>query len=133
MERLKVGDFSYGQLRQMPRLNEERHRQRWQAIQDRRRELWIEVRERRNDAWWAEYERYMRSEQWTEKRRRVLERERLVQGRPDPFCQACWKRAGVQGHHLTYVNFGHEPLWDLALVCLVCHGHLHPHRQEQSA
>jgi hypothetical protein len=133
LERLSLRDFMPYQLRQMPRFDEERDRQLWQAKSARRHELWEEVKEQRDARWWAFYEAYLNSPEWADKRRRVLERERTVQQRPEPLRQGCWKRPGVQAHHLSYHNLGAEPLWELTLVCLVCHGHLHPHRQEESA
>ena len=59
---------------------------------------------------------YYRSEKWRERRRERRERD-------DFRCVVC--RTDVQEilvcHHITYENFGNEPLEDLRTVCAYCH------------
>lgn len=64
-------------------------------------------------------------QRYSQELRRRLARERLRQHRDDPVCEACTRNIGVQGHDLTYERLFREPLFDLVLVCLVCHEALH--------
>lgn len=73
--------------------------------------------------WWAAYDRYLRSAVWALKREHVLERCGGV-------CEACGERRAEHIHHKKYPDvFGHEPLWDLAAVCVPCHRIIHPHME----
>lgn len=67
--------------------------------------------------WWAEYNAYLESDSWQQRRAAVLERD-------GHRCQAglkgCRGRAS-QVHHKTYDHVFHEPLFDLVAVCSVCH------------
>ena len=65
-------------------------------------------------AWWDAYAEYLESDQWREKRQRVLARDNFM-------CQACHRRRATQVHHLTYRHVRNEPLFDLASICDVCH------------
>ena len=68
--------------------------------------------------WWQGYGRYLETDEWRNKRRRVLDRD-------GGMCQACLIRTAEQVHHLTYKRVFHEPLFDLISVCRVCHYALH--------
>lgn len=77
----------------------------------------------RSAEWWRLYNEYLHSDQWQEKRRRVLERAGGV-------CESCLQRAAVQVHHERYPEtFGLEPAWVLRAVCLSCHKIIHPHME----
>jgi 5-methylcytosine-specific restriction endonuclease McrA len=78
------------------------------------RSLREKVREEEKRGWWERYNAYLLSEGWAKKRQRVLERDNFI-------CQACRLRRAEQVHHLTYDHVFHEPLFDLAAVCLRCH------------
>jgi len=67
---------------------------------------------------WARYRVYMESAEWQAKRRRVL-------GRAHYLCEGCGTRKAEHVHHLTYVHFGNEFLWELVAVCEPCHERLH--------
>lgn len=73
----------------------------------------VELREK-NAKWWADYNEYLRSDKWRDKRARVLERDARI-------CQACLKRSATQVHHKTYDHVFDEPLFDLISICDVCH------------
>jgi 5-methylcytosine-specific restriction endonuclease McrA len=102
-------------------------RERWQA----ERSAWFaehaavanrEWRERRageDAAFWAEYDAYLQTPAWRERRRRVLERAGGV-------CEGCGERRAVHAHHLSYRRLGDEMLWELVAVCYDCHAKLHP-------
>jgi 5-methylcytosine-specific restriction endonuclease McrA len=60
------------------------------------------------------YLRYLRSDLWREKRRRVLERDGYR-------CQVWRQHVATEVHHKTYARLGHEPLEDLISLCRACH------------
>lgn len=96
--------YSYYKGQIMERANEiaqERHAQ-WQA---------------RRTPWDRDYQRYLESDAWKDKRQRVLQRDNYT-------CKACEKRPATQAHHLTYKHVFNEPLFDLVSVCDVCHDQL---------
>lgn len=65
---------------------------------------------------------YLCSDEWAEKRERVLERDRGV-------CQGCLNRQATQVHHLTYcrveIGNAHEMMFDLISLCDKCHSAIH--------
>lgn len=65
------------------------------------------------------YEYYLKSPEWAEKRKSVIER---ANGK----CERCGEtRPPLEVHHLTYQHIFDEPLDDLQLVCKGCHEFLH--------
>ncbi len=61
------------------------------------------------------YDEYLQSPEWREKRLQVLERDGHT-------CQVCCiSGRDVEVHHLTYRSLGDEPLEDLITVCKACH------------
>jgi 5-methylcytosine-specific restriction endonuclease McrA len=69
--------------------------------------------------------RYMKSNNWKRLRQQVL-------GRAGYTCTA--RMAGctltaTEVHHISYINLGDEPLWDLRAVCSSCHAAVHKVRQ----
>jgi 5-methylcytosine-specific restriction endonuclease McrA len=95
--------------------------ERWQ----RRKAFYNYISEKRekqiqdaNDKWWAEYNDYLKTPQWRDKRTRVLNRDNYV-------CQACLVNKAVDVHHLTYDRVFKEPLFDLVGVCKECHEMIH--------
>lgn len=82
-----------------------------------------EYREKQSHAWWEAYTAYLKTEEWRDKRDRVLERDGYL-------CQACLRRKATQVHHLTYDRVLDEPLFDLVAVCSLCHEHLHARRSQ---
>lgn len=78
----------------------------------------------------SEYAAYIRSEAWRAKRAQVFSAS------PRPYrCHCCNRkrsaRRPIEVHHLTYENLGAEPLTDLVLVCLICHGLIHAYAGAQ--
>jgi protein-arginine kinase activator protein McsA len=65
-----------------------------------------------------EYQRYLLTPEWAQKRKAVLERERYV-------CQGCARGRATEVHHLTYSNVGDELLFQLVAVCGPCHRKTH--------
>src|SRR3990172_1829438 len=72
------------------------------------------------------YQEYMASRAWAEKKEGVLWR---AGGR----CERCKAEGRLQGHHLTYENVGHEYLNELLGVCRPCHEYLSAKREGDPA
>lgn len=89
-------------------------RTRWYEVQRLRwlRQLAQEQSSQR-ESWWAQYNEYLQSEQWAQKRVKVLQR--------DKTCRACLGWPASEVHHLTYAHAFNEPLFDLVGVCSLCH------------
>ena len=79
----------------------------WQAI-------YSEQRAAQKARWWVDYDQYLLSAAWEQRRARVLGRDNLV-------CQACLSARATQVHHLAYQHLGNEPLFDSVAVCKPCH------------
>ncbi len=60
-----------------------------------------------------EYNEYMNSEEWKNKREEILLR--------DMECRACGNQWYPHVHHLNYKNFGNENLNELIRLCKYCH------------
>jgi len=61
---------------------------------------------------------YIKSDAWKAIRKKALERDNYT-------CQDCGIHDAKEVHHLTYDNFGKEPLEDLVSLCRPCHGNRH--------
>lgn len=70
--------------------------------------------EKRTDVFWDDYSEYLKSEQWLEKRKIVLERDKYV-------CQSCLTKKATQVHHTIGYFRKNEPLFTLFSVCNECH------------
>ncbi len=66
----------------------------------------------------AEYEAYLRSQEWMAIRASVFERCGGV-------CEICKEAPAEEAHHLTYERIGRENLSDLMGVCKPCHELIH--------
>lgn len=75
-----------------------------------------------NQAWWDAYRQYLASEQWREKRWKVLRRA-------NDICEGCGEARATQVHHLTYKRVGQEMLFDLVAICDECHQSIHNHKE----
>jgi hypothetical protein len=88
-------------------------------------EEWRQAEERRSKEradqsrdWWAQYNAYLRSPEWKEKRGHVMRRS-------GGMCEGCGARRATQVHHLSYEHVCEEFLWELRAVCDVCHDRIH--------
>ena len=70
------------------------------------------------DAWLMSYKRYLKSPEWQDIRRRVLDFW-------DYKCATCSAEHNLHIHHRTYVRVGMENLNDLIVLCERCHGKFH--------
>jgi hypothetical protein len=66
----------------------------------------------------AEYQTYLNSSRWKDKRDKVFSRDGYI-------CQKCNQNKASQVHHLTYERIFNEPLQDLLSVCAKCHEEIH--------
>jgi len=57
---------------------------------------------------------YLKSNEWKEKRKKVLFRDKFT-------CQACLINEANEVHHLTYKHYKQEPLFELISMCSKCH------------
>lgn len=77
------------------------------------------------------YKNYIRSDTWLKKKRErmAIDGNKCVMcGRPANKC-----RYGLQVHHITYRNLGHEDtLTDLVTLCGRCHKWLHNYQQRKT-
>lgn len=89
---------------------------------DRQRQAWADERDQVNEDRNREYQSYLRTDTWKDKRNRVLARDKYV-------CQACLRRNATEVHHTTYEHIMNEPLFELISICDVCHRALHPDKQ----
>lgn len=68
------------------------------------------------------YRKYIRSDDWMQKREERLQ----IDGWKCVMCQRGLKECGLQVHHITYRNLGHEDtLHDLVTLCPSCHMKIH--------
>lgn len=64
------------------------------------------------------FKEYYLSKEWAEKRNLVLKRDNNI-------CQACLIASATDVHHLTYLHFKNEFLFELISVCKKCHEEIH--------
>src|ERR1043166_3560518 len=64
-----------------------------------------------------EYQRYLASREWAEKREMIKRRSRGT-------CERCLRAPHQETHHLTYERLGQENEADLLGVCSPCHRYL---------
>jgi len=102
--------------------------EKWENFDETRAELFREHLRRKNqeermeakESRVIEYQEYLKSDEWREKRAKVMRRAGGV-------CEGCMSRPAMQVHHKTYVNIGRELLFELVALCSVCHAQAHCH------
>lgn len=97
-------------------LQNEWWRRRSEAIQD----VYERLRGEHSRQWWADYNAYLATPAWRERRQKVLDRAAGL-------CEGCRANRADVVHHLTYERVGREMLFDLVAVCQPCHEQIHPH------
>lgn len=96
------------------RLAQKRIRKREARKAERKR-----IRDQQNSRHTSQYQKYMRSTKWEDKRQEAFE----VHGKQ---CNRCGGFRDLQVHHLTYERLGHEDAkTDLEVLCLACHENEH--------
>ena len=79
-----------------------------------RREYAASLQKLNSKEWFEKHAAYLRTPEWRARRTAVLRRDGYM-------CQACLQNQAKQIHQLTYMHWGHEPLFDLVSVCTDCH------------
>ena len=74
--------------------------------------------ENKSTQWWKQYNKYLLSEQWRDRRDRIFRRAGYI-------CEGCGAKPASQVHHLSYKNVGKEFLWEIVAVCDDCHARCH--------
>lgn len=70
-----------------------------------------------------EYDLYLQTPAWSEKRKMALIRDNYL-------CQGCRESRATQVHHLTYQNLFDELLFQLISLCTRCHQRVHGHQND---
>jgi 5-methylcytosine-specific restriction endonuclease McrA len=84
-----------------------------------RRQAERDARRARESVEWGEwYQRYLQSQAWSERRRKVLERAAGL-------CEGCRDAVADEVHHLSYRHAGDEFLYELVALCRACHARAH--------
>lgn len=73
-----------------------------------------EKKQKERNAFFLEYNLYLKSETWMNKRTLVLKRDNYT-------CQSCLISQATQVHHTTYRHVYNELLFELVSVCKQCH------------
>ncbi|MDB6117617.1 MAG: hypothetical protein JWO08_1398 [Verrucomicrobiaceae bacterium] len=102
----------------LPAFNETLERE-WSKQREQHVTQFKKKRQRENTLkWFSDYNRYLQSPLWKEKRDLVLQPEDFV-------CQGCRKARATSAHHTTYRHQGHEFLFELIALCQSCHDRYH--------
>jgi 5-methylcytosine-specific restriction endonuclease McrA len=87
--------------------------------------LWREYAEQRDiekrrqtEQWRADYEAYLQTQEWADRRDRIFKRA-------SGACEGCGEAPAEQVHHLSYEHCGNEFLWELVAICRRCHLTVH--------
>jgi hypothetical protein len=97
----------------------------FKLIYDKRNELlrnYYDLIAEAKDDWWELYNRYLKSEDWKEKRDKRL----FIDNHQCYFhnIKNC-STTNLHVHHIHYDNVGNENLEDLVTVCQICHSEIH--------
>lgn len=85
------------------------------------------ARQENKRLWWRDYDNYLQTETWHNKRA-------LVMRRAGGSCEGCGAQRAVQVHHRAYPRdcrpgsvewIGKEKLFDLVALCVECHQDIH--------
>jgi len=97
----------------LPEYSEEKREKNW-ILKKQQYEL---KRENEKTAWFENYNLYLQTNEWKEKRLKVLKRDNWT-------CQSCLEREANEVHHITYKHVFKEPCFDLISICYNCHDEL---------
>jgi 5-methylcytosine-specific restriction endonuclease McrA len=78
----------------------------------------VRIQRNRSIGFWKQYNEYLQSDEWVQRRAKVLER---ASGQ----CEGCRTKRATQIHHLTYAHVFKEFLFELVAICDDCHKTLH--------
>jgi 5-methylcytosine-specific restriction endonuclease McrA len=101
-------------IESLPEFNKETRDRWYEARRKRMQQIYEQEKSAKDQEWQLLYSEYMVSDEWRERRQKVLVRDKWT-------CQSCLKARATQVHHLTYKHVFQEPLFDLISVCFDCH------------
>jgi hypothetical protein len=90
----------------------------FEAKDAERRQLQRDHSDRESAQWWAWYNIYLATEDWRDRRAKVLRR-------CGAWCEGCGDCPATHIHHLTYDHVGNELLFELVGLCDECHALAH--------
>lgn len=93
---------------------------------DAKSQYYQELKSEQNQAWFEEYNNYLSTPDWKQKRQKVLNRSNRV-------CEGCLEKTATQVHHKTYQNVGNEFLFELVALCGYCHDRIHGELNENNS
>lgn len=119
-----LGGFSKEQRENLPALDQAKREDRQSKWSEMQKAFWEKVSGKRSEKqalgkqqWMHQYNAYLNSPAWKEKRLAVLKRDNYL-------CQCCLNAYATQVHHKSYqfVDLkGNEPAFDLVAICVPCH------------
>jgi 5-methylcytosine-specific restriction endonuclease McrA len=84
----------------------------------------VSMRDLEKQEWRGQYQAYLRSPEWAQKRKLVLQRDGGI-------CRGCLVKPATQVHHLSYRRVFNEPAWDLVSICDACHDACHSEQDDE--
>lgn len=110
----KKAHLSADNVAKVPEWDQTIHPQFRDQREKRQQELIRAADERANKKWRAQYDAYLRSPEWAQRRQLVVLR---AQG----LCEGCRSARATDVHHTTYIHAGEEFLFELVALCTTCH------------
>lgn len=129
-----LGGYTKEQRENLPPLDQAKREERQNKWGEMVKSFWNKVSEKRSDKqalgkqqWMHQYNAYLSSPAWKEKRLAVLKRDEYL-------CQCCLNAYATQVHHKSYqfVDLkGNEPAFDLVAICVPCHEKIEEMKRQQ--
>lgn len=133
-----IGGYDKDARQKLPEMDINAREQRQELYSKQYQEFYKQVNEKRNkkdvsrrdqirNNWFKNYNNYLDSPTWREKRALVLRRD-------GNLCQCCLKNTATQVHHKSYefVDLqGSEPAFDLVAICTPCHDKIEAMKEER--
>lgn len=129
-----LGGFTKEQRERLPLVDQLKRDERQNKWSELIKSFWGKVSDKRaqqheqgEQQWMHQYNVYLNSPAWKEKRQAVLKRDNYL-------CQCCLNAYATQVHHKSYqfVDLkGNEPAFDLVAICVPCHEKIEFMKQQQ--
>ena len=101
-------------LNDLPIYDDNLNSEYYKKLSEYQQELRIKERKDNFTLWLELHNEYLLTDIWRSKRDRVLKRDQYI-------CQACLISKATEVHHLSYLNWKNEPLFELTSICNRCH------------
>ncbi len=129
-----LGGYSKEQREILPLVDLRKREDRGNKFSEMIKSFWVKVSDKRaqqqalgKQQWIQQYNAYLNSPAWKEKRLSVLKRDNYL-------CQCCLDAYATQVHHKSYqfVDLkGNEPAFDLVAICVPCHDKIETMKKQQ--